>query len=104
MPSFTKTITAAGVSDPIPINLKRFQYGVGIVVTIPQGSTAAYDVEVTGDDPSVGLVNWNKHDTLKTKTASANGNLAYPVTALRLNASAVSGSLVISVVQPEGSA
>lgn len=105
-------VTAAGASVAIPINLRTFKYGVGILVTIPSGSSATYDVEVTGDEIngtsallqnlSAGLVNWNKHDVLQGKSASANSNLAYPVTAVRLKVASVTGYVVLSVVQALG--
>src|SRR3990167_361110 len=102
MTTKTITVTAAGASSAIPIDLKYFKYGIGLVVTIPAGSSATYDVEVTGDDPKGALTNWNPHDILKNKTASANSNLAYPVTAVRLNPDAITGSLTLAVVTAEG--
>lgn len=112
MAATTRTVTVTGGSVPIPINLATFRYGVGIIVTIPSGSSCTYDVEVTGDelDGTSGMqaggvpaiVNWNKHDILNNKSASANSNLAYPVTAVRINPSSLSGSVVLAVVQVKG--
>ena len=104
MPTTVRTVTATGGSIPIPIDLRLFRGGVGIIVTIPDGSAGTYDVEVTGDAPdaSGGMSNWNKHDVLQNKSASANSNLAYPATAVRINPSAIVGSIVMAVVQVEG--
>ena len=103
MATTVRTVTATGGSVPVPINPRTFKGGVGILVSIPEGSTATYDVEVTGADPTTPQADWqwNKHDVLQGKTASANSNLAYPVTAIRLNPSNIGGSLVMAVIQVE---
>lgn len=95
------TITATGVGTGQPIVLDRglFQFGVGLLVTIPATVTAVlYSVQVCGDNPNVGngLTNWNDHDIMKQLTASANGNLAFPVTGLRLNVISYVGSGTIT--------
>ncbi len=103
MPSNSVTVTSTALtSEIIPIDLHRFRYGVGIVVTIPDQSSGNYDVQVTGDDLSLGApTRWNKHDILQSISTSKNSNLAYPVTAVRLKANSVSGSIVMSVIQAE---
>jgi len=104
MATTVRTVTATGGSQPVPIDLRLFRGGVGIIVTVPDDSSATYDVEVTGADPSTPQANWewNLHDVLQSKSASANSNLAYPVTAIRLNPSSIVGSIVMAVVQVEG--
>ena len=102
MATTVRTVTATGGSLPVPIDLRLFRGGVGIIVTIPDGSSATYDVEVTGDDLKATAANWNKHDVLQGKSASANSNLAYPVTAVRINPSQIGGSIVMAIVQVEG--
>jgi hypothetical protein len=96
--SWSKTLTAAGVSDAIPVDLRRFKFGCGIICTMT--GTGAYKVQVTGDKGP--YVNWNDHDLLQGLTASKNGNLAYPVTAIRLNATSLTGTLTVALVQPIG--
>ena len=104
MATTVRTVTATGGSTPVPIDLRLFRGGVGIIVTVPDDSSATYDVEVTGNDltTSPTTYQWNKHDVLQGKSASANSNLAYPVTAIRLNPSSIVGSIVMAVVQVEG--
>ena len=102
MATTVRTVTATGGSTPVPIDLRLFRGGVGIIVTVPDDSSATYDVEVTGDDLTGVPTHWNKHDVLQSKSASANSNLAYPVTAIRLNPSSIVGSIVMAVVQVEG--
>lgn len=118
MPAYQVSASSSGPTKFIPINLKRFKYGVGLIVTIPAGVTANVNVEVTGDPlsagtgsqiagntvgVSVGAFNWNLHDVLKAITVSTNSSLAYPVTAIRLNPISVSGGTVtLSVIEAEG--
>ena len=47
-----QVLTAAGFSSVIPINLRRFQFGVGLLVTLQGATTGTYTVQVTGDDVS----------------------------------------------------
>lgn len=96
------SITAAGYSTAIPVDVNKFRGGVGILVTLSDSGSADYDVEVTGDHRAAGFSHWNKHDILKAKSASANSNLAYPVTGLRLYARSLNGTLTLSVVYAEG--
>lgn len=94
-----------GTSNPILLSGGSFQKGVGLLVTLQDGVTATYEVQVCGDDPSVGLENWNTHDVLANMTASANSNIAYPVTAVRLvvlsyeNAGDDTAYVVLNVVE-----
>jgi hypothetical protein len=70
--------------------------GVGLLVTFSSGASATASVEVSGD----GVNFWNPHDTLVGITASANGNLAYPVLYVRLHLTAyASGTVTLQVIQ-----
>jgi hypothetical protein len=75
-------------------------WNCGIVCTSTLTSTGTYTVQVTCDQqPSAGG-NWNSHDTLVNQTGSANGNIAYPVTGVRLNVPSsvyVSGSVNMGI-------
>lgn len=69
------------------------------VNTIPYASAVrvvqtAYSVQVTADQKPTPNGNWNNHDTLVAQTASANGNIAYPVTGVRLVVSGYSSGSV----------
>jgi hypothetical protein len=114
MASQQRQLTAAGTSPSIPIDLKQFKYGVGILVTVPAGVSCTYNVQVSGDDPvkysytgnSAGGF-WNLHDVLQGLTVSANNSLAYPVTKVRLQVLNTNSSVLpitLSVIQAEGSA
>ena len=92
----------AGQNAVIPIDLKHFHKGVGIVCTVTGAGSCVYEIDVTADDPRYPFVNWNKLDTMSALTASANSNLAYPATGLRLNMISQSGvvSVTMAVTQP----
>ena len=102
MASTMQTITATGGAKPVKIELGTFRRGVGLIVTIPDGSSAKYDVEVTGTPLDQDTKIWNKHDILQDKEESANSNLAFPVTAVRINPSSITGTIYFAVVQVEG--
>jgi hypothetical protein len=77
--------------------------GAGILVTVPAGVTVSYTVLVSGDPAGATITNWNPHDTLGTaQTASANGNIQYPVTWVGLDVASISGgNIVMSLVQAD---
>ena len=96
---------STGGQTPMPIDLEKFRAGggCGLLVTIADGSSADYDIEVTGDTlaTAADLKAWNKHDVVKAKTVSANGNLAYPVIAVRLYFRSIAGTVTFAVIQPD---
>lgn len=63
---------------------------VGLLVNVSNGATFAGEVDVAGSPNGP----WNPHDTLQNLVASANGNVAYPVAWIRLNAVTLSGGTV----------
>lgn len=112
MPAFQISATATGASGVIPIDLPLFKNGVGLLVTFPTGVTGNVDLQVTGAKPTApgGLsaaTNWNQHEVLYDLTESMNGNLAYPVTGVRLFVNSIAGNvgvlggIVLCVVQAE---
>jgi len=75
-------------------------YALGIICTLSIGALLTYSVQVTGDQVPTPTGNWNNHDTLVALSSSANGNIAFPVTGLRLNVTTYSaGSINLAVVQ-----
>ena len=103
-------MTAAGVSNITPngicnIDPQKMTYGEGtsLLLNFSSGASATATVQISGDVPvnTTGGGIWNNHDTLVNETSSANGNLQYPVTAVRLNVTAYSsGTITLTVVQP----
>jgi hypothetical protein len=104
-------------SQIIALDLGLFKLGgAGVTVTFSSGASATASVQVTGDDVCVGqgypcpygvlqsgsAVHWNNHDTMSNLASSANGNIGFPVTGVRLNLSACNGGTVtLSVMENE---
>lgn len=98
-----RTLTAAGVTPPIPLDHYRqpFNVGIGVAAT----GTLTFDVEHTFDDIYAPNFNpatatWYKNTALTARTTSTDGNYIVPVMAVRLNVTAfTSGSATITVLQ-----
>lgn len=104
----SNSATPTGNSAPIPINLRNFKAGVGLLVTFSSNASGGCTVQVTGDqlgNKGPVLNTWNNHDILQNLTASQNSSLAYPCSAVRLvvtSLSSTNGSpatITLSVVQ-----
>ena len=104
MAATSQQLYKAGPANPVPINLAKFRWGVGILVYVPLTTACTYNVEVTGDEPQKGFNYWNLHDILQGLTASANSNLAFPCSGIRINILSISGPgpVVFSVVEVDG--
>lgn len=96
------TVTGVAVSVPIPMDYVAsvFNVGVGCVIS----ATATYTVEHTFDDIwsasfTPGSATWFPNSGLTAKVANADGNYAFPVTAIRLNVSASTGSVTMTLIQ-----
>jgi hypothetical protein len=77
--------------------------GAAVLLTLSPGANMTVTVQVTGDNPInlSGGGNWNNHDTLINETGSANGNIQFPVTGIRLNTTAyVAGTATLTVIMP----
>ncbi len=75
-------------------------YSLGIICTMSPGASMNYSVQVTGDPRPSSDGNWNFHDILVALSSSANGNINFPVTGVRVLVSAYgSGSVNLAVVQ-----
>lgn len=99
------TVSSATVSLPIPLDQYETPFNVGLGVVLSGGASLTYKVQHTFDDvflptfdPSTAT--WFDHATLVAKTASSDGNYAYPVVAIRLNVTAfTSGTATMTVLQ-----
>lgn len=76
-------------SSPVPI-----AFWVSLLATISAGASLTYTIQVTNDKTPSASGNWNDHDTLFSKTGSANGNISAPVTGVRINCTAYSSGTV----------
>jgi len=105
----TYSQTATGISNPVPLDHKTDPFNVTVAVDI-SGGTATCTVQFSVDDPaayaSAALYNsnatWFNHATLVSATASATGNIAFPVRAVRTNIASLSGATVKTTIIQAG--
>lgn len=102
MRPITVTKTGTGSTDPIPLDHYRSPFNVGLGLKV--SGTVNYTVQHTFDDvfasdyvASSGT--WYNHPVLASLTAAADGNYAFPCTAVRLTVNSGSGSATMTVVQ-----
>lgn len=93
-------VTQDGVGSSTPIvmntNTTPFNVGFGIIKT----GTVDYTIQHTFDDPAVGFSNWFNHPTVAAKIANADGNYAFPVTAIRItNNAGTTGTTTLKLIQ-----
>jgi hypothetical protein len=98
--------TGVGDTSPVPFNLYSAPTNIALGGTIMSGA-ATYTVQYTFDevfaadyDPATG--NWVDHPYMTAKAASADSNIAYPVTAVRLRVTAGTGEVRLAVIQAGG--
>jgi hypothetical protein len=97
------TVGEAASSATIPINWRADNFGVSIVCVVDGDLT--YKVQHTVDDiyalaASGGTPTWLDHSSLTSKTANADGNYAFPITAVRLTVTAYAdGDVTMTVLQ-----
>ena len=100
----TRTVASAASSTPILLNTQSASpFNVNLLADVT--GTLTYTVEYTVDDvftptydPSTGV--WNTVTGMGAQTADVAGNLAYPVTGVRVRVSSyTSGSVTLTAVQ-----
>lgn len=105
MRPITLTVSSQTTSSVVPMDTYQDPFNVGIAVALSAGATLTYTVQHTFDNvfaPGFNPANatWYPHATLASKTASSDGNYAYPVTGIRLNVTAyTNGSATMTIVQ-----
>lgn len=91
--------TGTGSSSIVPLDHYQspFNVGVGVVVS----GTVNYTIQHTFDDVQNAAVTptWFSHPTLASLTANADGNYAFPVTAIKVLVNSGSGSATATIVQ-----
>jgi hypothetical protein len=96
------TVVGVTVSPPIIMDtyISPFNVGFGVVAT----GTVTYSVQHTFDDvfaadyvPASG--NWFNHPTIVAVSTTQDGNYAFPVSAIRFNVTAGTGSIAAVVIQ-----
>lgn len=93
----TQTGVGASAAAVMNLNATPFNVGFGVVLT----GSATYTVQHSFDDPAstTGLVTWFDHPTITGKTANADGNYAFPVSAIRINVTADVGKATMTIIQ-----
>lgn len=99
------TVSSATSGAVIPMDQYLGPFNVGIGVAVSAGASLTYTVEHTFDDVfsptfSAASATWFPNSGLTDKTASADGNYAFTITAMRLRVSAwASGTATLNVLQ-----
>ena len=94
------TQTGAGSASPFVMNTNTTPFNVGFGVVVD--GTVNYTIQHTFDDPALGFdINtvWFDHPTIASLAADADGNYAFPVTAIRLTVNSGGGSATLKLVQ-----
>jgi hypothetical protein len=96
----TQTGAGASAVSPMNLNTSPFNVGFGVIVS----GTVNYTVQHTFDDvfsPSfnAGTATWFPHPTIAGQAASADGNYAFPVTAIRLLVNSGGGTATLVLLQ-----
>lgn len=89
--------TGAGSTAPFVMNTNTnpFNVGFGVIVS----GVVNYTVQHTFDDPAVGFTTWFPHPTIASQIANADGNYAFPVTAIRLTVNSGAGTATLKLIQ-----
>ena len=90
--------TGVGSSDSIPMNLDSTPFNVGFAVVVT--GTVTYTVQHTFDNPwTTNSPVWFDHPTVAAEVASADGNYAFPVAAIKVAVTAGDGTAQLTVIQ-----
>lgn len=99
MRSITVSKTGTGSSATIPTDTYRnpFNVGIGVVVS----GTVNYTIQHTFDDVQDAAVTpvWFSHPSLAALSANADGNYAFPVTAIKILVNSGAGTATAKIIQ-----
>lgn len=99
------TVASQAASAPVPLDHYQGPFNVGIAVVLSSGATLTYTVEHTFDDVfakdfDASTATWFPNSGLTSKTASLDGNYAFPIMAVRLSVTAYTeGTATMTVIQ-----
>lgn len=96
-------LTRSGSTGTSPLGVldtyrSPFNVGIGVKVT----GTATYTIEHTFDDvllTNPASATWYSHVALVGLSVNADGNYAFPVTAVRVNMTAGTGTVTATIIQ-----
>jgi archaellum component FlaF (FlaF/FlaG flagellin family) len=99
------SVSSATTSQVIPLDQYISPFNVSIGVALSAGASLTYKIQHTFDDVfstsfNPATATWFDHATLVSKTASSDGNYAFPVSAIRINVTPyTSGTATLNVMQ-----
>ena len=93
----TVSKTGVGSSSTVVMNTNISPFNVGFGVTV--SGTVDYTVQHSFDDPAGTISNWFSHPTVVGEVAAADGNYAFPVTAIKLLVNSGSGTATLKLIQ-----
>ena len=90
--------SAVAISQPYPVDWVKVTSG-GVSIAVVISGTINYDIQHTLDEifDSSATINWLDHASMAAKTASSDGNYAYPVRAIRLLINSVTTGATVSM-------
>lgn len=90
--------TDVGTTVWIPVNTKQTPVNIGLGCVV--SGTPTYNIEHTFDDVLGGASAVAfPHATLTAKTANADGSYLFPVSAIRINITAGTGTVTLTILQ-----
>jgi hypothetical protein len=103
MREITITQTNVGTTAPVPMDVYLTPFNVGLGAVVVSG-TPTYTVQHSFENPlAVGYnpatATWFDHPTINADTTNQDGNYAFPVAAIRLNVTAGTGVVNLTIVQ-----
>jgi hypothetical protein len=96
------TVSSQTTSAAVPMDHQCNPFSVGVACVVSAGGTLTYKVQHTFDDIQDSTITptWFDHETILAKTASDDGNYAFPVRAIRLNVTAyTNGNVKMTLLQ-----
>ena len=99
MRPIVKRQTGAGSSAAIPVDHYQSPFNIGFAVVV--SGTVNYTVQHTFDDIFDAAVTptWFNHPSIASQSASADGNYAFPVRAVRITVNSGSGTATMTTIQ-----
>ncbi len=100
-----QSLSAAGVTVPVIVDIYPDPFNLSLSVSLSNTPNLTYNVEYTTDDVfsstfNPATANWTAVTGFSALTAGNSGNIAFPVRAVRLNVTAyTSGTATLSVIQ-----
>lgn len=98
----TISITGVGTSAWVPVDRVQTPFNVSLSCVV--NGTVTYDIQHTFDNVLEAGTSPTAftHSTITGKTANTDGNYAFPVCAVRINISAGTGTVTLTILQGKG--